>query len=72
MNEVTAISRQTICDLALQALGSLEGLGALIKSNRVGEVLESDDLEGVVFKYEATDIVNERVRSSFYLPPVTK
>lgn len=59
MNRVNVQNKQTLIDVAVQLLGSVEGLMVLMKANGIESVTTLPDA-GTEIQYEDTDVVDKK------------
>lgn len=57
--EITVKDRQSLFDIAIQYLGSVEGVWLLAERNNISITDELED--GTILKYDSTDIIDTKV-----------
>ena len=61
--EITVKDRQSLFDIAIQYLGSVEGVWLLAEKNNISITDELED--GTILKYDSTDIIDTKVAEHY-------
>lgn len=70
--EITVKDRQSLFDIAIQYLGSVEGVWLLAEKNNISITDALED--GTILKYDSTDIIDTKVAEHYaqeHLSPAT-